>query len=283
MRRLSTNLRVCLLCLLCTTNAGLAGISLDTGLTPAEGRWILRTQMRVMSRDAPVGLGDRSMDRLMVPLVVVHATSPKLIIGARQIYESRTMTMNGMETTTSGLNDLYFFAKYKVLRVNTRTYTLGIAPIMGIEPPTGAVDISSESWDLYAGLYASGRAGPWALDFNVGYDARGIAGVTHDSAEPGDELGLDLALSRQIPLGGSGRTTLAPVLELIWRDVGANTSGGTDLPNSGETTLRIAPGLKYTIDSLIIEGLVSIPVAHDPTGLQLEAGTMGLLGIRWMF
>ncbi len=282
-QRYITSFLACLICSLFFTNATLAGISLDSGLTPAAKRWILRTQLRVMSREAPDELGDNSMSRLMVPLVVVHGLSSDLTVGARQIYESRTMTMNGMETTKSGLADLYLFAKYKVLRINTRSYTLGIAPILGVEPPTGADDISSDSWDVYSGLYASGRTGSWALDLNLGYDARGIAGVSEGGTDPGNELRLDLALSRQIPLHGSRSTSLAPVLEVIWRNIGANSIGEVDLPDSGESVLRIAPGLKFTVDSLIIEGLVSVPVAQDQNGLQLEAGVMGLLGVRWMF
>ncbi|MBC8423826.1 hypothetical protein H8E07_06855 [bacterium] len=278
-----TCLAAVLFCSLGMVDDARASISIDSGLTPAAKRWILRTQVRVMSREAPAGQGDMSMSRLIVPLVIVHGLSSDLTVGARQVYDSRTMTLNGVDTNTSGPGDLYLFAKYKMLRVNTRAYTLGIAPILGIEPPTGADGISSDSWDLYTGLYASGRKGAWALDVNVGYDARGVAGVAQNGADPGDELGLDLSLSRQIPVRGSRRTSLAPVLELTWRTVGANTRAGAALPNSGETTLRIAPGLKFTVDSLIIEGLLSIPVAHDPTGQQLEAGTMGLLGIRWMF
>jgi len=48
------------------------GISIDAGLTPPEGRWILRSQVRSMSRPAADRSGDARMDRLMVPLVVVH-------------------------------------------------------------------------------------------------------------------------------------------------------------------------------------------------------------------
>lgn len=63
------------------------GISIDAGLTPPEGRWILRTQVRSMSRTAPDGMSDATMDRLMVPFVVVHGLRPQLTHGLRQIIE----------------------------------------------------------------------------------------------------------------------------------------------------------------------------------------------------
>ncbi len=285
--RISRFLELCLLTLLLwlipASDAAASGISIDAGLTPPEGRWIIRAQVRSMSRQPPEGMNDSSMDLLRVPLVVVHGLSPAITIGLRQIFDSRTMTMNGIENNASGLGDLYLFGKYKVLRVNTRSYTIGIAPTVGVAPPTGAEDISSESWNLKAGLFISGRAGVWGMDFNLGYLFRGVAGVAEGNPDPGDEFGVDLAFSRQFPVGNSGQVAIAPVLELTWRDTGSYTSDGVDLPNTGESIFSLAPGLKYTVDDLIIEGLVRFPVVQDQVGLQFEAGPMALLGIRRMF
>ncbi len=232
------------------------GISIDAGLTPSEGRWILRTQVRSMSRTASEGMGDTEMDRLMVPLVVVHGLRPQLTLGLRQIIDSRTMTMMGSENKETGFSDLYFFAKYKVLRINTRTYTLGIAPLLGVEAPTGSSGISNEFWSLNTGLFFSGRTGKWGADLNLRYGFRGIAGVPADSPDPGDEWGLDLALAKQIPVGNSGRTALAPVLEISWKDQASAKIDGIDVPNKGESIFSLAPGLKYTRGDLIIEGFI---------------------------
>jgi len=259
------------------------GISIDAGLTPPEGRWILRTQVRSMSRTAPAGMGDAEMDRLMVPFVAVHGLRPQLTLGLRQIIDFRTMTMGGDPNETSGFSDLYFFAKYKVLRINTRSYTLGIAPLLGVEAPTGSSDISSDFWSLKTGLLFSGRAGKWGADLNLGYGFRGMAGVPSDSPDPGDEWGVDLALARQFPVGGSGRTALAPVLEISWQDKASATQNGDDVANTGESVFSLAPGLKYTRGDLILEGLVRIPVSQDQTGMQLEMGNMYLVGVRHMF
>ncbi len=259
------------------------GISVDAGLTPPEGRLILRTQVRSMSRTAPEGTTDAEMDRIMVPLVVVYGLRPQLTLGLRQIIDSRSMTMMGNENNESGFSDLYVFAKYKILRINTRNYTLGIAPLLGVEAPTGSSGISNEYWSLNTGLLFSGRAGKWGADLNLGYGIRGVADVPADNPDPGNEWGVNLALARQFPVGGSGRTALAPVFEITWEETASDEVEGIETPNSGESVFTLAPGLKYTRGDLIIEGLVRFPVSQNQQGMQMEVGNMYLLGVRHMF
>lgn len=257
------------------------GISADAGLTPPDGRWILRSQVRVMSRETPGG--GMAMDRVVVPFVVVHGATPSLTLGLRQLYDSRTMTMGAMETERSGLGDLYAFAKVKALRVNTRDYTVGISPVLGVEAPTGGDEVTGDAWHLNTGLYLSGRAGAWATDLNLDYGFRGIAGIDDGAPEPGNEFGVNLALARQIPLGGGGETAIAPVLELTWQHTDPASLDGADLPDSGEDVFSLAPGLKYTRGDLILEGLVRVPVAQDQNGMQTEMKAMYLVGVRRMF
>lgn len=259
------------------------GISADAGLTPPQGRWILRSQLRLMAREAPDGGTDMSMDRLVVPLVVVHGATPALTLGVRQTFDSRSMKMGGEETTRSGFGDLYAFTKYKVLRVNTRDLVLGLSPVLGVELPTGSDEVSGNAVSLNAGFYASARAGFWAADVNLDYGMKGIAGVDAAEPAPGNELGVVVAFARQIPLGASGEISLAPVLETAWQSTDPSESDGQDLPNSGEDVFSLAPGLKYTAGDLIVEGLVRFPVAQEQNGMQTEMGTMFLVGVRRMF
>ena len=107
--------------------------------------------------------------------------------------------------------------------------------------------------------------------------------MAENSPDPGDELGVNLALARQFPVGASGNVAVAPVFELTWIDSAADDSDGVKLPDSGETVFSLAPGLKYTIGDLIVEGLVRFPVIQNQEGMQLEADTMFLLGVRRMF
>lgn len=260
-----------------------AGISVDTGLTPPEGRWILRTQFRTMTREMPGASPERSMRRNVIPLVLVHGLRSNLTVGVRQTYELRSMTMGDKTTDTSGLGDLYVFAKFKAVRINNRNSLLGISPTLAVEPPSGANSIGSGAWDLAAGLNLSGRLGTFGVDLDLRRRWEGFAGLDEGLADPGDEIGIDLAFSYQIPLGDSDRAALAPVLEINWMDVAADELDGNDLANTGEDILAIAPGLKYTLDDTILEGLVRIPVSQNQNGAMMEAGAMVLVGVRQMF
>jgi hypothetical protein len=259
------------------------GISVDSGLTPPQGRWMIRSQMRLMGREAPAAMGDMSMERLVVPVVVVHGATPALTLGLRQTYDSRTMTMNGRETDTSGFGDLHLFTKYRILRVNTRRYTLGLSPVLAVDMRTGAEDVSGGAYNLSAGFNASGRSGYWAVDVDLDYRFKGIAGVDEADPEPGDEVALHVAFARQVPVGAGGETALAPVLELSWLSAQPNEMDGEDLPDSGEDVFAVAPGLKFTHGDVIVEGLVRLPVSQEQRGMQSEVGAMYLLGVRRMF
>ncbi len=65
-------------------SANAAGISVDAGLTPAEDRWIFRTQVRYMRRkDDPTHMG-RKMSTYAFPVVLAYGVRPDLTLMIRQ-------------------------------------------------------------------------------------------------------------------------------------------------------------------------------------------------------
>jgi hypothetical protein len=132
-------------------------------------------------------------------------------------------------------------------------------------------------------VYGSFRRGLWATDFSAAYKLNGFAGERDDDLEIGNELSLDWAAARQFLIGGSANITIAPVLELSYRDAAADELSGQNLANSGEDVLYLSPGVKYVRSSLILEALVQVPVWQDQNGTQVERGTGFLLGLRKMF
>ena len=259
------------------------GISVDAGLTPAEDRWILRTQLRFMQRgDDPTPMS-REMSRWVSPVVLAYGLRPNLTLMMRQMLIHQEMSMGGTGQKSSGLGDLFILAKYKAYRRNTSRYTLGIAPTLGLELPTGEEPFGSETWDLHAGLYFSGRAGPWATDFNLALAWNGFAGPGDDDVDPGEEISLDWAMARQISLGRKATLALAPVLELSYANSRPDRANGRNVPNTGESVLYLSPGGKCSMSWLILEALVRIPVWQDQRGLQLEQGVGLLVGSRLMF
>lgn len=258
------------------------GISADAGLTPAQDKWIVRSQVRFMQRGNDSSSMLREMQAYMVPFVVAYGLRPELTLMVRQVYLSRTMTMNGMDTKTDGLHDLFVMAKYRALRKNTRDYTFGLAPSIGLSLPTGADGIGSKSLDLSLGLNGSYRRANWAVDANFEVGIDGVSGKGGEYTR-GETISLVTAIARQFSIGAGARNALAPVVEVAWVNAGTRRLAGVDVPNTGESYMQLSPGLKFTHSSLILESLVMIPVWQDQEGMQTELEVSGLIGVRVMF
>jgi hypothetical protein len=264
-------------------SANAAGISVDAGLTPAEDRWIIRTQFRYMQRkDDPTPMNQK-MDTYAFPVVVAYGFRPDLTLMVRQTVKHKKMSMGGSISRDTGSGDLFVLGKYKLYRRNTRKYTFGIASTLGLEFPTGDDDFSSETWDLKPGLFTSWRSGPWASDFSVAYKWNGFADRGRGGINPGNELSLDWALAYQFSFGEKARVSLAPVLELSYKNIRPDRLSGRDVLNTGESVLYLSPGIKFTKSSFILEALLQFPVWQDQKGSQLKQGTRIIVGTRFMF
>ena len=264
-------------------SANAAGISVDAGLTPAEDRWIIRTQFRYMQRkDDPTPMNQK-MDTYAFPVVVAYGFRPDLTLMVRQTVKHKKMSMGGSISRDTGSGDLFVLGKYKLYRRNTRKYTFGIASTLGLEFPTGDDDFSSETWDLKPGLFTSWRSGPWASDFSVAYKWNGFADRGRGGINPGNELSLDWALAYQFSFGEKARVSLAPVLELSYKNIRPDRLSGRDVLNTGESVLYLSPGIKFTKSSFILEALLQFPVWQDQEGSQLKQGTRLIVGTRFMF
>jgi hypothetical protein len=271
------------MCALSAPSANAGGISVDAGLTPAEDRWIVRTQVRYMQRkDDPTQMG-REMTRYAFPIVLAYGLRPELTLMLRQAVMRQEMSMTETSKKSTGFGNLFILAKYRAYRVNTPKYTLGIAPTIGLEFPTGDDPFTSETWDLNTGLYLSGRTGPWATDFNIAYTWNGFADHGRNGIVPGDELSLDCAFARQFSIGEKADAALAPVLELSYKNIWPDRLNGQDIPNTGESVFYLSPGIKRSTSWLILEALVQAPVWQDQKGSQLKRDIGILIGSRFMF
>lgn len=262
------------------------GISVDAGLTPADGRWMFRSQVRYMQRDNFPPPMTREMKMNMVPLVVAYGVRSDLTLMVRQAYIRREMimgAMGGSSSLTSGLGDLLLLAKYRLARINKPTYTIGIAPTLGLELPTGHSSMTSETWDVHAGFYVSGRYYSFGTDLNVAYVWNGMGKTTATKTIPGDEFAVDMALANQFSIGPEAIYSLAPVIELSYGKISSETIDGKTKLNTGESYILLSPGIKFTISSLILEGLVQFPIWQEQTGNQTERAPGFLVGFRYMY
>lgn len=279
--------RVCLLefaaIAVCPGFVDAAGISFDAGLTPPEDRWIVRTQMRYMTREHDPTPMDREMTALVFPTVLAYGLRPDLTLLVRQNVRTRKLSTSAGTERTTGFDDLFLLGKYRLYRRNTPDYTLGLAATLGLECPTGHDAFSSETWDLQPGVYLSWRRGRWASDLGAAYNWNGFADRGRDGLNPGDELSLDWALAYQISLGQEARASLAPVLEVSYRDIRQDRRSGSTQANTGESVLYVSPGVKLTLSSLILEALVQVPAWQDQERMQLERGSTLIVGARMLF
>jgi len=271
-----------LLCLI-SSESHSSGISVDAGLTPAEDRWIVRSQIRYMERSNDPMPMDRHMEMIVWNNVLAYGLKRNITLMVRQPVMFQDMSMGGTSTSTSGLGDFMVMAKYGVYRRNTADYTLGLATTLGMRLPTGKDAFTSDTLDLKPGVYMSWRNRTWSWDLSAAYFWNGFADETRAGVDPGDELEIDFALARQFSLGQGAETTLASLVELSYRSVGEDKLSGIAAPNTGESVWLISPGVKLTMSSFIIEALVQFPVSQNQKGMQPERDTGFILGIRYMF
>jgi hypothetical protein len=260
------------------SNVNAGGISADAGLTPAQDKWIFRTSVRYTKLTNDPTMMASSM--YMFPMVVAYGFRSDLTVMVRQPFMQMNMTMNGNSSRSSGFGDLMLMAKYRAVRWNTPTYTLGIAPLLGVKLPTGTEEFTADALALQTGLYISARRVPWASDLNVTYTINGLTG--DDDREENKVLEMVGALAYQFSLTNDGRMAFAPVIEFSYENASTIEIDGVTQADTGESFFRIAPGMKLTISSVIIESLLWIPVWQDQNGTQLEHGVGGLFGVRVM-
>jgi hypothetical protein len=265
------------------TNASAAGISVDAGLTPAEDRWIFRTQLRFMQRDDDPTTMNRKMDRYMLNTVLAYGLRRDVTLMLKQPVIRQEMSMAGASSKDTGLADLSILAKYRMYRRNTPVDIFGIAATFGLKLPTGADAFTSDTWDVRPGLFMSWRRDAWASDFNVAYAWSGFADENSHGVNPGDELSLDWALAHQFSIGETGDVSLTPVMELSYKNVSPDRLEDRDVASTGESVVYLSPGMKFTRSSFILEALTQIPVGQEQKGSQLERRVGILFGTRFMF
>lgn len=255
------------------------GISVDAGLTPPERRYVLRAQTRYMEQSKEMS----EMAMYKFPFVLAYGVRSDFTLMVKQIITRQTMRVGESTSAESGFDDFFILGKYKAYRRNTTHHILGIAPTLGMEMPTGGNEFSSETWDLTAGVYVSWRTGGWANDFNMAYTWNGITGRSKNGLVPGDKGMIDVAFAYQFSIGGSAYASLTPVLELNYDYTTAAQLEGDNVHDTGGSVFYVSPGLKYTIPSLVVEGLIRVPASWDQNGIQSDPALVLLAGIRLLF
>jgi hypothetical protein len=239
----------------------LAQISTDAGLTPAQDRWIARTQYRMM------GMENNMMKTKvqMVPVVLGYGITSGISIMARSVYVHKSYSNS--EVVDQGINDLYVLSKFRLFRKNTSKYTFGIAPYLASNIPIGSKEVSERTWNPELGLNVSFRPRFLSMDLSTSYTFIDVAEKV--STEHINGYKLDISFSGKIPIGTKSNQIVSPVTEF-------NFSGASDL-------LFISPGVSYMHTYLAIEALYQIPVYESEEPGQMKHTSRWIIGLKYLF
>lgn len=276
-----------------------AAITFSTALPVGQGEGIVRLQAKSLRSTGDSAPTDRELSVLAFPFVGVYGATPKLALFAIVPTFDKSLDMNtplGRQTReVSGVGDVTLLARYTAIKRDRPGATFRFAPFLGVETPTGEDDKSdalgllpqplqagSGSWDPLVGTIATWQTLKWQIDTSASYkfnsDANGF--------DFGDVARADFSYQRRLlprDLGDGVPHYLYGVLEANVIRQEHNDALGQRDPNSGGTTLYVAPGLQYVTKRLILEGAVQIPVVQNLHGTALENDYIATLSTRVNF
>ena len=276
-----------------------AAITFSTALPVGKGEGVVRLQAKSLRSTGDPAPTDRELSVLAFPLVGVYGATSRLALFAIVPTLDKSLDVNtplGRRTRqVSGVGDLTLLARYTAMKRDRPGATFRLAPFLGIETPTGEDDKSdalgrlpqplqtgSGSWDPSVGTIATWQTLKWQIDTSAAYKFNNEA----NDFEFGDVARADFSYQRRLrprELGDGVPHYLYGVLEAnVIRQEHNEVLGQSD-PNSGGTTLFVAPGLQYVTKRIIFEGAVQIPVLQNLHGTALENDYIATLSTRVNF
>jgi len=258
----------------------------NTALPVAQGQFVFRQQFLYRQAVDDPGPADRRLDLTGSISVLGYGITPKLAAFGVLPYldkELETTMPNGRVTrSTTGLADARLFGRYTVFQRDAPGRTFRIAPLLGIEAPTGDDDdrdrlgalppplqLGSGSWDPFGGLVVTYQTLDYQIDTQASYELNTEA----NGFELGDEARLDGSIQYRIrpqALTSGVPGFLYAVLEANLVHQAKNRIEGTADPDSGGTTLFASPGIQYVTKRWIVEAIVQLPLSQDLNGSALE-------------
>ena len=175
-------------------------------------------------------------------------------------------------------------AKLKLFRVNKRFFRIALAAMSALSFPSGTGDMSANSYGNEWGIFFNGRYKHVNSDLSVNYILNGLFPIDDNQIVPGNEFSVNFSLSYTFPLGGKiGNYSIAPVFESSFTDVSQERLSDEIVPQTYEKVFFVSSGLKVTLHSFVIEGLLQYAVWEESGTELMPLKFKGLFGIRYMF
>lgn len=237
------------------------------------------------------------------PLAVVYGFHPNWEVIAVQPYVVTDVTTRTagqtQHTGLNGLADSQFFLQYDgLIHRNSPGGTTLLSGVFGVQAPTGAERFSTDAFEYTGGLIFE-KAMHLKYYFTSDFEYTFVT-ENNQKVSVGDSARLDAApaymlISRQKrPVKGSRwaqnaysrifRNGAFLILEFNGSWQGHATTAGTQMPNSGGTSLLISPGIQFFASrTLMFEISVPVPVISEINGIQPKPDTSFLVGFRYLF
>ena len=276
-----------------------APITFNTALPVYEDGWVLREQFFFMKNADDPTSANRDMEVSGVMSVLGYGvTRDFALFGVLPYFDKRLdMTMGGQDVTRrkQGLGDITLMGRYTLFERNAQGQTLRVAPFLGVKAPTGSdnvrdglgrlppqVQLGSGSWDILGGVVGTYQTLDFEIDGQVSYKANHEA----NGFQFGNVTELDASLQYRLwprSLGAGLPGFLYGVIETNLVHAEKDRVSGLADPNTGGTTLFIAPGLQYVTRKWIVEAGVQFPIVQNLNGTALKNNYVFTTGFRINF
>jgi hypothetical protein len=220
------------------------------GASPiSAGNVVLRVQPEI----SEAGGGFRSLfDRN----VLIYGASPSLaFLLQNNSVVSNSVDVDGRRLTATGIGDTLFQTRYTIFQQDGIGSTFRVAPIIGIDMPTGMADANGAgprgtqpgtgAWNTRDALTASWQTLYWNGGAEAGYQANSTAGGYHFGNTFYADLGFHYLLWPSSLEGEVGGEFYAS-LEANYTSSAANFSFGQTVGGTGSQLLLVDPGVIWT-------------------------------------
>lgn len=268
-------------------------ITFHTALPVASGHLVFRQGLMILRANEDPTSMKRDLRAAMAPAVLVYGLDPKwTLMGALPAVDVRVDSAMGRREL-KGFGDLSLLLRHTELQIDRPGETLRLATLVGLKLPTGArrkgddsgplpprMQPSTASWDPMAGLVFTWQTLRWEVDLSATYQRRNAA----EGFEAGDEARLEGSFQRRI-WHGHGADGVPSYLyagletNVVWR--GAERTRGVADPDSGGTSVYLAPGLQWVGRRAVLEAAWQFPVHQRVRGLRGDRTLH--LGVRLAF
>jgi len=282
------------------TGAQAAPITFNTALPVAVGRFIFREQFLRMEAGGDPTPARRSLRASAAVSVLAWGATPDLaLFGILPYLDKRLELDTGAgrvaRSSGGGFGDFTLLGRYTAYRYDGAGVNFRVAPFAGVQMPSGddarrdgmgalprPLQPGTGAWDPVVGVASTYQTLRYELDGQFRYQANTAA----DGFRFGDVAELDGSVQYRLwpwHLGAGLPAFVYGVLEFNLVHQARNEAGGVPDPDSGGTTLALAPGLQYVTRKWILEAAVQVPVAQNLNGTALRGDYTVRAGFRVNF